>query len=82
LDSSLSQNDEKEHRIIKGYYTADPAEEIADKEALVPVKSYEIRELYEDLVREHQVIFEYWLKQTIQPRLLKMQDINFSSFRA
>jgi hypothetical protein len=62
---------------IKGYYTADPAEEMADKKALAPVKPYEIRELYEDLVKEHNVIFEYWLKPDYSAKALEDSGYKF-----
>ena len=70
---------EEEHRIIKGYYTQDLAEEIADQSALAPVKSYEIKDLYGDLVREHQVIFKYWLKPDYSAKAL--EDAGYKPFQ-
>jgi hypothetical protein len=59
--------------------TEPPAEKMADKQAPAPVKSYEIRELYEDLVKEHQVIFEYWLKPNYSAKVL--EDAGYKFFQ-
>lgn len=69
---------EEEHKIIKGWYTEDPAKDEAEQITVPkPVIPYEIHEMYKGLCDKNKIIFEFMMKSGYSAKALEDEGYKF-----